>query len=75
MPPAAKPLAAYSRSYFPIEGRAKIMGIFSLIDAPGRRWVAQNPGPFVADGGCAIVTVVIDAASGSIEKAECNGVG
>lgn len=51
------------------------MGIFSLIDAPGRRWVAQNPGPFVADGGCAIVTVVIDAASGSIEKAECNGVG
>lgn len=75
LPPAAKPLEAYSRSYFPIEGGTKIMGIFSLLKPAGRHWVAQNPGPFIADGGCTIITVVIDVPTGLIEKTECNGVG
>jgi hypothetical protein len=75
MPDGARPLKAYSRSYFPVQNGAKIMGIYSTLSAPGRRWVAQNPGPFIMDGGCAVITVVIDAATGTIEHVECNGVG
>ena len=51
------------------------MGLFSTIRPAGRAWVERNPGPFIVDGGCAIVTIVIDAASERIEHAECNGVG
>src|SRR4051794_2242379 len=75
MPDGARPLRAYSRSYFPVQNGAKIVGIYSTLSAPGRQWVAQNPGPFIMDGGCAIVTVLIDAATGKIERVECNGVG
>lgn len=75
MPAGAKPLAAYSRSYFPVDGGAKIMGVYSTLSAPGRRWVRENPGPFISDGGCAIVTVLIDTLTGDIESVECNGIG
>jgi hypothetical protein len=75
LPEGARPLKAYSRSYFPVQNGAKIMGIYSTLSASGRRWVAQNPGPFIADGGCAIVTVIVDAVTGTIEQAQCNGVG
>src|SRR4051812_23061861 len=63
LPHGARPLKAYSRSYFPVQNGAKIMGIYSTLNPAGRRWVAQNPGPFIADGGCAIVTVLVDAAT------------
>jgi hypothetical protein len=75
LPDGARPLNAYSRSYFPVQNGAKIMGIYSTLSAAGRRWVAQNPGPFIADGGCAIVTVMVDAATGTIEQVQCNGLG
>ena len=51
------------------------MGVLTTLRSPGRHWVAQNPGPFVADGGCAIITVVIDAETQRVEHVECNGVG
>jgi hypothetical protein len=75
MPSGSKPLQEYSRSYFYLEGGKKVMGVLTTLRSPGRRWVARNPGPFMADGGCAIITVVIDAASQRVEQVECNGVG
>ena len=75
MPPGSKPLQQYSRSYFYVEGGTKVMGVLTTLRSPGRHWVAQNPGPFVADGGCAIITVVIDAETQRVEHVECNGVG
>jgi hypothetical protein len=75
MPPGAKPLEQYSRSYFYIDGGKKVMGVFTTLRPPGRRWTHGNPGPFLADGGCAIVTVVIDARTQRVDSVECNGVG
>ena len=75
MPPGSKPLDQYSRSYFYLEGGRKVMGVLTTLRPPGRHWVAQNPGPFVADGGCAVITVVVDAATQRVEQVECNGVG
>ena len=75
LPPGARPFSAYSRSYFKIQDGAKVMGVYSTLSPPGRRWVPANPGPFVMDGGCAIITVIIDVRTERIEHAECNGVG
>ena len=75
LPPGARPFSSYSRSYFRIEEGAKVMGVYSTLSPPGRRWVPANPGPFVMDGGCAIVTVIIDVRTETVEQAECNGVG
>jgi hypothetical protein len=75
MPSGAKPLWQYSRSYFYIGGGRKVMGVLTTIRPPGRRWVAQNPGPFVSDGGCTIVTVTFDVRTSRVEDVQCNGVG
>jgi hypothetical protein len=75
LPAGAWQLEAYSRAYFSVQNGAKVMAIYSTLSPPGRRWVAQNPGPFIMDGGCAVVTVMIDASTGIIEQVECNGVG
>jgi hypothetical protein len=75
MPPGAKPLEQYSRSYFYIEGGKKVMGVLTTLRPPGRHWTDRNPGPFVSDGGCAIVSVIIDAATQRVESVECNGIG
>lgn len=75
MPPGAEPIGTYWRSYFPVQGGKKVQASYSKTHAPGRQWVATNPGPFIADGGCSVITVVIDVASERVEKAECNGVG
>ena len=75
MPAGSKPIRDSSRSYFYIEGGTKVMGVLTTLRRPGRHWVTSNPGPFVADGGCAIITVVIDARTRRVEHVECNGVG
>lgn len=75
MPEGARPLSAYWRSYFPAAGGKKVQAIYSTTHAAGRQWVISNPGPFIVDGGCAIITVVIDVSSERVEAAECNGVG
>ena len=75
LPPEARPLASYARSYFRMPGGVKLMGVYSALDPPGRRWVESHPGPYVMDGGCAVVTVVIDVKSAMIDSVECNGVG
>ena len=74
LPAEARPLAGYSRSYLRTEN-GKVMGVFSTLSQPGRRWVKSHPGPYLMDGGCAIVTVIVDAKTEAIEQAECNGVG
>lgn len=73
LPAKAKPVAAYSRSYFPLPGGTKVVAVYSLFEPPGRRWVQSHPGPFILDGGCATITVMIDITAGTPDSVECGG--
>lgn len=72
MPKGAESLSRYERYYWQRGG--EVLGIYVFRPrASGRRWVIdRKDAPFVADGACSVVNVVLVVASGNI-KAHCNG--
>jgi len=78
LPEGARPLAEYGRHYAwqsRWDGARKVVAIYVEGESPGRRWVAENRLPLVMDGGCGIVNLSFDVATGRIEGVSCNGDG
>lgn len=77
MPRESYPLASYERAYAwdpHAPGHSKVVAIYlHLGGRPGRRWVAPDALPVVMDGGCGVVSLRYDIASGRIESIACNG--
>lgn len=73
LPTGAAPLASYAR-YYARQANGEIVAIYLRLgdDAPGRRWVSERDLPLVADGGCSVVTIIVES-SGTVRSATCNG--
>ena len=85
LPKGAKPLASYDRyyAYAMRKGRKVLVGVF--LDPIGLPGIAESiPGlhilakeselPVVHDGGCGVITVVLDPDSPQGADVSCNGV-
>ena len=76
MPRGASSLQAYDR-YYARENREdgieKVLAVFVRNGRPGQHWVDQRELPLVLDGGCTVVSLAFDMASGRVEYVECNG--
>jgi hypothetical protein len=77
MPDGASPISSYARYYARIidNDRDVLIGVFLLgSSTPGIRLVSRDNLPSILDGGCTVVTVKFDLASGAFLGGRCNGV-
>ena len=83
MPTGSRPLAHYAR-YYAFDQHGRVSAIYTTFLEPDyesldlplgqRRWVSdERKLPGISDGGCGVVEVLFDPATGEIERAECNG--
>ena len=78
MPEGAAPLQEYARVYAK-RPDGRIAGSYVLNPEPGgnkpgtRNWVSLQELPILLDGGCAIVNIVFDLETRTVEEASCNG--
>jgi hypothetical protein len=74
----AYPLRSYDRSYAfdSADGGRAITAVYlhKTDGKPGRRWVSRDRLPIIFDGGCFVVTLHFDAATGKMIDSRCNGV-
>ncbi|MEI9850999.1 MAG: hypothetical protein WDN24_09280 [Sphingomonas sp.] len=74
MPAGAQPIAGYARYYaWADKARTKVTAVYLHGGHPGRKWIGFDDLPLVLDGGCGVVSLVFDAASGTIDEIYCNG--
>lgn len=75
LPAGAGALAHYERHYgWADPAHRKVRAVFLASDLPGRSWHPDGKLPEITDGGCNVVRIVFDTASGAFDSVECNGV-
>lgn len=78
LPEGARPLAEYGRYYAwqsREDGIRKVVAVYFHEPNPARHWVAETAFPLIMDGGCELVSISFDVATGRIENVSCNGDG
>ncbi len=72
MPAGAAPLAGHARFYaWADKGRSKVTAVYLAVGAPGRKWVGFDDLPAFDSGACAVVALVYDVRSASIDEIGC----
>ncbi|MCW3836523.1 hypothetical protein ACFQ1E_10130 [Sphingomonas canadensis] len=74
MPAGAQPVAGYTRYYaWADKARTKVTGVLVTGGRAERKWIGFDDLPLSLAPGCAVVSLVFDAARGTIDEVYCNG--